>query len=54
MPEEEQQQRMASMQRSVERYDTTHWARHTLGKFKALQSPRAPEPQADVAVETPA
>lgn len=54
MPDEEQQQRMASMQRSVERYDTTHWARHTLGKFKALQSPRAPEPQPDVAVETPA
>jgi glucosylglycerol-phosphate synthase len=36
MPPQEQQERMASMQRSVERYDAAKWARHTLEKFKTL------------------
>lgn len=36
MPPQEQQERMASMQRSVERYDAAKWARHTLDKFKTL------------------
>ncbi len=51
MPAPEQQERMARMLRSVERYDTVQWARHTLEAFKALQaSPEdeAPQPVSEI------
>ncbi|MBU1360712.1 MAG: glucosylglycerol-phosphate synthase [Gammaproteobacteria bacterium] len=36
MPEQEQHERMAKMWASVERYNSDHWASHTLKSFEAL------------------
>ncbi|HYP83185.1 glucosylglycerol-phosphate synthase [Variovorax sp.] len=36
MPQDEQRERMRSMAASVEKYDATHWARHTLESFRSL------------------
>ncbi|GGE42819.1 hypothetical protein GCM10007276_20100 [Agaricicola taiwanensis] len=49
MPEDEQRRRMARMWDSVEKYDSTHWARHVLGCFEKLQGLNPPAKVDDAA-----